>query len=571
MKLLRAAAPLGLVVTLAFACKTNNISDTQENPPTDGGGADSTSVDAGEHDSSVADTGAAATDSGLVDAPPPPSPTFTTNPAIVRVVLGGDASVQIDMAGDKANESFSVAFQGANDGGIAAVTSTTASVTPSAPSATVTVSAAADGGTGVTTGSVIANGAVAATVPLVVAGTSGSPDTSFNGGDPVNAGGVLAIIPPGGGKTGVAYFVATQSDGKIVIAGVLGGTSTAWALMRLNQDGSPDTSFDTNAENDAGVGGLIPPTVVGLSIDPSSGIIFVGGNDAAGNPAVLAVNTDGTPATGFGQQGGLWTYTMGMMSGHPNAGPTQAIAADGSRGVYIAWAPSATTSIIRHLDPTGTIQTGPGIAGSIAALATDPTGDLYFAADTFVDGGSVGPVAAVQYGHVESGGSLDTSFPGPVALTQPSAVVTLTSGVLNNAGGLVVMGTLSDNTNNGRPFGLIGGVALDGGQLFDATSNGFLLESTGYSTDGLARGAAQADGKVVFVGYGQLFNAVKVSYIGRVTTSGVPDDSFYAADAGGLYTLPDVAPYEDVAVDVYGRIVVVGGGLAGWSVTRLWP
>ncbi len=40
-----------------------------------------------------------------------------------------------------------------------------------------------------------------------------------------------------------AYAVKLQSDGKVVAAGVRGGTSTAFGLARYNMNGSPDSTF----------------------------------------------------------------------------------------------------------------------------------------------------------------------------------------------------------------------------------------------------------------------------------------------------------------------------------------
>jgi hypothetical protein len=177
---------------------------------------------------------------------------------------------------------------------------------------------------------------------------------------------------------------------------------------------------------------------------------------------------------------------------------------------------------------------------------------------------------------MESTGTIDPSFPGPLPFPQLSAAATATDAILNNAGGLIATGFFSDEATTGNQVGFLGGVALDGGILFSGgANNAFLTQGTGYNTNGLFRAAAQGDGRVVFVGSGNSLASTPISYVGRMTTSGSFDPSFNAGlDGGGstgLVTAQGVAPYTDVAIDVYGRIIVVGGGPNGWSVMRLWP
>jgi uncharacterized delta-60 repeat protein len=95
----------------------------------------------------------------------------------------------------------------------------------------------------------------------------GSPDASFD------ADGVTTLGP------GAAEAVVLQSDGRIVLAGELGGSG--FAAERLNPDGSPDAGF--------GNGGVTPVTFSGgsfalaqaVTLQPD-GKVVVGGSEATG-------------------------------------------------------------------------------------------------------------------------------------------------------------------------------------------------------------------------------------------------------------------------------------------------
>jgi uncharacterized delta-60 repeat protein len=83
---------------------------------------------------------------------------------------------------------------------------------------------------------------------LVRYNTDGSLDTSFD-----SDGKVTTAI---GSGNDVAYSVAIQSDGKIVVAGYSYiGSNNDFALVRYNTDGSLDTSFDSDGKVTTAIGG----------------------------------------------------------------------------------------------------------------------------------------------------------------------------------------------------------------------------------------------------------------------------------------------------------------------------
>jgi uncharacterized delta-60 repeat protein len=129
----------------------------------------------------------------------------------------------------------------------------------------------------------------------------GSSDTSFNGG-----GGVITDFASG---NDYVQAVAIQADGKIVVAGAASnGSNNDFALARYNVDGSLDSSFD-------GDGKLTTP--VGLGYDyaeavaiQADGKLVAGGFSAIGSTfdfALVRYNPDGSLDTSFDFDGKLTT------------------------------------------------------------------------------------------------------------------------------------------------------------------------------------------------------------------------------------------------------------------------
>ena len=133
--------------------------------------------------------------------------------------------------------------------------------------------------------------------------TDGSLDKSFNG-----TGKVITSIGPN-----VAYSVAIEGDGKIVLAGYGTGSDYDFAVVRYNSDGSPDTSFN-------GTGKVITP--VGSSADFGQGVaiqgdgrIVVAGRSFDGSMvdfALVRYNSDGSLDTSFNGTGKVTTSIRGI-------------------------------------------------------------------------------------------------------------------------------------------------------------------------------------------------------------------------------------------------------------------
>jgi RHS repeat-associated protein/uncharacterized delta-60 repeat protein len=131
----------------------------------------------------------------------------------------------------------------------------------------------------------------------------GSLDTTFDGPNGNGDGWFDFFL---GSSTGLAWDVAIQADGKIVVAGQNGATGTgAAALGRFNTDGSWDTSFD--GPGTPGDGRFVLSTgqkLQGVAIQADGQIVAVGSTTGTGDAFVIRMNaSDGSYDNTFDSDG----------------------------------------------------------------------------------------------------------------------------------------------------------------------------------------------------------------------------------------------------------------------------
>jgi len=107
-------------------------------------------------------------------------------------------------------------------------------------------------------------------------------------------------------------FVKVQPDGKILVGGYAGvdiqqGNSVhEYLLVRLNNDGSPDTAFNSSGELRVDFDTL-SDIAYALTLQNDGKIVMVGNSYnytyTAGYMTLVRINTDGTPDNGFGNGG----------------------------------------------------------------------------------------------------------------------------------------------------------------------------------------------------------------------------------------------------------------------------
>jgi len=245
--------------------------------------------------------------------------------------------------------------------------------------------------------------------------TDGSLDTGFG------AGGKATI--DFGGDFNAATAVVLQSDGKIVIAGVLrNAQNTFWSFIvaRLTSSGAPDAGF--------GNGGMTTgPSIktfnaaIGLATQPDGKIIVSGytGADTSASQvfAVLRFNVNGTLDAGFGTGGFVTTdFLLGLGS----VGDNVLLLPDGrilvagtardSQGIYYF--------ALARYNPDGTLDSAFGSGGKVTTafpggkaatpwVAHQADGKIVAAGYFQAAGSGVLAVALARY---NPDGSLDTNF-----------------------------------------------------------------------------------------------------------------------------------------------------------------
>jgi uncharacterized delta-60 repeat protein/RHS repeat-associated protein len=138
-------------------------------------------------------------------------------------------------------------------------------------------------------GKIVAVGKDSAATTLVCRFTaSGSLDTTFDSDGKVNVN--------FGGSPEILFDVGIDSNGKIVVGG---GSGSNPAVARLNSDGSLDTGFDTDGKLTFSVGATV--SLSALTIQSDNKIVAVGG--ISGNIGMIRLNTDGSFDSTFGTAG----------------------------------------------------------------------------------------------------------------------------------------------------------------------------------------------------------------------------------------------------------------------------
>jgi uncharacterized delta-60 repeat protein len=114
----------------------------------------------------------------------------------------------------------------------------------------------------------------------------GALDTTFGAGGTVRT----DFVPAFGGSSDVAYALALQPDGKIVVAGVSNGNgSNDFALARYHHDGALDTTFGAGGTVTTDFGGN--DIAYAVALQPDGKIVLAGHSASSGfpPPAIFAL------------------------------------------------------------------------------------------------------------------------------------------------------------------------------------------------------------------------------------------------------------------------------------------
>ena len=275
--------------------------------------------------------------------------------------------------------------------------------------------------------------------------SDGTLDTGFSGDG-------KQTVDFGSGQD-IAYDVSVQADGKILVAGQSNGN---FALARLNADGSLDNSFDRDGRLTTDFSGGDDS---GWSVaTQADGKIVVAGETYSGARgsefAVARYNSDGSLDTSFDLDGKATAYfvTADGANGHGLA-----LQADGK--ILVTGQVFNTTtnnddfgvarfntdgSLDTSFDGDGMLTTGFAAGGSELAYAVVTQAD-----GKFVVAGSASDGRTFALARYNSNGSLDTSFSGDGLMTVALGSSSGAKSVVIQPDGNIVAGGYSVNPSTG--------------------------------------------------------------------------------------------------------------------------
>lgn len=347
--------------------------------------------------------------------------------------------------------------------------------------------------------------------------TDGSLDSSFGQGGKVTATNL----------TDSGNALAIQSDGKIVLTGSRGPGTNQFdiAVARYNSNGIPDTSFDMDGVATAPVGANASAGLA-VALQPDAKIVVAGfgvGSGSNRDVALVRLNPNGSLDSTFDFDGKILT-SLGTGNDEAHAVAVQpdgkiviAGFADNSPKQIVVARVNSNGSFDPSFDGDGAAFTsiGPGDAGA-NALALDSHGRVVVAG--FASNGTNYDIVVVRY---NPDGSLDSSFNGSgKTTTQVSAGDDVAKAVVIQPDGkIIVAGSIQPDASNGSVVALpIRGnfvvVRYNSNGSLDTTYGSGGIKIVDFETDGDdgAFGLAlDGSGRAVVAGEaGQLFGVARL-------------------------------------------------------------
>ena len=346
--------------------------------------------------------------------------------------------------------------------------------------------------------------------------SDGSLDTGFNG-----TGFQLIDLP---GMNGFSNSIAIQNDGKIITAGFLSdGNTSDFAVIRLNTDGSIDSTFDGDGIQTINFGGDAQVNSIALQADGK--IILAGyAQDASNyNFAVARYNTDGSPDNTFDGDGKLIT-DFGTSADYASS---VAIQGDGKL-VAIGYTTNATNTdvAVARYNTDGSLDNtfdSDGLfvehtnQGNTHYTSTVVQADGKIIAAGYTWNGSNYDFALARY---NTDGSLDNSFSGDgIQITDFGTTDDIAVALaLQNDGKIIVAGTAGSHLALAR-------YNTDGNPDNTFDGDGLVTADFGFANE-VTSVALQSDGKILVGG---------TSALARYNSNGTLDLSF---DGDGILSAP---------------------------------
>lgn len=341
----------------------------------------------------------------------------------------------------------------------------------------------------------------------------GTADTSFNSG-----------------IDDYVSAITIQADGKILLGGNF--TLPSKRIIRLNSDGSIDTSFISGSGFNNYVSSIVIQT---------DGKIIVGGNFTTYNGIlanrIIRLNTDGSIDNSFVTGTGFNNYVK-----------TIALQSNGKLivgGDFITYKGVSENRIIR-LNTNGskdtTFITGSGFDFFVSTISIQSSGKILV-------GGNFGNYNQNYFGgyflRLNSNGTIDTSFSTPDFSTIGGCV----NAIITQSDGKIILGgnftfasnrIIRLNTDGTTDTNFITSSIYGNG--FDNNINSFSI---------------QPDGNLIVVGDFTSYKNAPLNYIIRLKPNGITDTSFFTGKSFNDYISP-------IAVQLDGKILV-GGNFSSYN------
>ena len=324
-----------------------------------------------------------------------------------------------------------------------------------------------------------------------------------------------------GNDNSVAVAIATQSDGKIVVAGTLFPYASTWGVkfltVRYNTNGTLDSTFGSNGVVNTAVGNYID-RVCAMAIQ-TDGKIVIAGNTYNGNHddvALVRYNTNGTLDNTFGTN--------------------------------------------------GIVTTPFDIGGEVGAIEIQIDGKMVLAGSSSNNSGFF-HIMVMRY---NANGALDSTFGTTGKVTTSIAGEFGTDKALGiaiqNDEKIVVGGYTKEDSYHFEDFVLLR-YNVTGAIDSSFGANGIVITSIGNDDDRANEIVLQTDGKIIAVGYTITTGPKTDIAIARYSSNGTLDNTFGTNGiVSGLITVADSSYHvkaSSSAIQNDGKLVVAGGTAGG--------
>ncbi len=384
--------------------------------------------------------------------------------------------------------------------------------------------------------------------------TNGLLDTVANGGSGFNQVGTPGYNSTNLGGTDIAYAVALQSDGKIVLAGSSGNNYglaryTTAGILDTTTFGSPNGYVTTNISG--------TDIAYGIKIQTSNQYIVASGT-SGNNFSAARYTTTGTMDTTFG--GGIGSVMTNLGGTDIAYGSVitsgNNIVLSGTNGSNFALAQYTTNGVLNTAgfgSPNGYVLTdvGTGTIDADKSCAIQPDGKIV------IVGSNAGSLALARYTIT---GVLDTTFgtDGIVSGTLGTTKASIGYGVtIQSNGYIVVVGAAATTGTTPNRF-LVARYTPTGALDTSFNTVGYITTAISGATSIAYGMALQTDGKIVVCGLSGA-TPTPIFTVARYTSAGVLDTGTFGSGLGYVRTTISTRSIAfSVAITSSGNIVACG-------------